>query len=353
MKYHIKIFMAIFSALLVPIKVWSQDTLPVMENFNYPAGLLQNSGSRWIKVSGSTDDLNVVEGNLEYDGYPLNAAGNSIRISGSGTEDDKMFFAAQSAAGATVYASFLLNVENIEGLGSGDYFAALGNGSSTFSARIFIRSNGTCFQLGIARNTSIVAGWDSTNLSPGITYMVAVGYTIVPGSRNDIARLWINPGISADDSIVSAIDSNTAAKDASFIDGFFIRQGSETPNAVIDAIIIKLARIDSNTYAGTKSSGIPRGLVLAQNYPNPFNPVTTIEFSVPVSGYAVMKIFSLSGQVVMAPFKAFVQAGCSNSVLFDGRSLASGVYCYSVEFQPIDAVNYACQRIVKKMILLR
>jgi hypothetical protein len=74
----------------------------------------------------------------------------------------------------------------------------------------------------------------------------------------------------------------------------------------------------------------PDEFVLAQNYPNPFNPSTVIEFVVPQSGFATMKVYNVLGQEVATVFEGNAQAGKINTARFNASSLPSGAYFYTL-----------------------
>jgi hypothetical protein len=92
----------------------------------------------------------------------------------------------------------------------------------------------------------------------------------------------------------------------------------------------------------------PDRLILAQNYPNPFNPSTTIEFAVPQSGFATMKVYNTLGQEVATLFRGEVAAGI-HSVEWSPTNLASGVYVYRLE------VDNSVQHFVatRRLVLMR
>ncbi len=69
--------------------------------------------------------------------------------------------------------------------------------------------------------------------------------------------------------------------------------------------------------------------ILEDNYPNPFNPSTVIRFSLPAAGAVTLKVYDMAGREVATLADRFFEAG-SQSVAFDGSSLASGVYYYSI-----------------------
>jgi hypothetical protein len=74
----------------------------------------------------------------------------------------------------------------------------------------------------------------------------------------------------------------------------------------------------------------PGTFVLTQNYPNPFNPSTVIEFVVPQSGHATMKVYNVLGQEVSTLFEGNAEAGKINTTRFDASNLPSGLYFYTL-----------------------
>jgi alpha-glucosidase (family GH31 glycosyl hydrolase) len=83
---------------------------------------------------------------------------------------------------------------------------------------------------------------------------------------------------------------------------------------------------------------------LYQNYPNPFNPVTTIEFTIPQTGFVSLKVYNLLGEEVATLLSASLLSG-SYKYEWNARGLASGVYFYR-----LDANNHLE---IKKCLLLK
>jgi len=92
-------------------------------------------------------------------------------------------------------------------------------------------------------------------------------------------------------------------------------------------------------------SSTPSTFALLQNFPNPFNPTTMIQFSVPVDGRAVLKIYNTLGQEVSTLFNDNASAGIYHQVQFNASNLASGIYFAQLEF--------AGKMQLKKMLLLK
>jgi Peptidase family C25/Secretion system C-terminal sorting domain len=75
---------------------------------------------------------------------------------------------------------------------------------------------------------------------------------------------------------------------------------------------------------------IPSYYSLEQNYPNPFNPSTTIDYSIPTSGFVTINVYNVLGQEVASLVNEEKQAGVYQ-VNFNGIDLSSGVYIYKLQ----------------------
>jgi hypothetical protein len=83
---------------------------------------------------------------------------------------------------------------------------------------------------------------------------------------------------------------------------------------------------------------------LFQNYPNPFNPATKIDYYLPKSGHTSLRIYDITGKMVSVLVEGKMEKGF-NSIVFDAKSLPSGVYFYILKSN--DFVQS------KKMVLLK
>jgi photosystem II stability/assembly factor-like uncharacterized protein len=107
--------------------------------------------------------------------------------------------------------------------------------------------------------------------------------------------------------------------------------------------IVKYQR-STSLVVNKNEKSIVCGYSIHQNYPNPFNPSTTISFSLPSKSFISLKVFDMLGREVATIVSEQMSAG-SHSVLFNGSSLASGVYYYRLQ-----AGSFAE---TKKLVLLR
>lgn len=108
--------------------------------------------------------------------------------------------------------------------------------------------------------------------------------------------------------------------------------------------------ITTGIAANSKNS--PSTFRVYQNYPNPFNPTTTIEFSLPQSGFVTLKVYNLLGEEVATLLEAHQLAG-RHTVNFDASTLASGLYCYTLTAGDPSTGSGQAFKQSRKMLLLR
>jgi hypothetical protein len=94
-----------------------------------------------------------------------------------------------------------------------------------------------------------------------------------------------------------------------------------------------------------KTTASPDKHSLAQNYPNPFNPTTNIGFTTAKSGKATLDVYSVTGQKIARLFNGLAQQGKTYQVIFDGTSLAAGIYFYKL--------NIGGSQEIRKMALIK
>jgi hypothetical protein len=118
-------------------------------------------------------------------------------------------------------------------------------------------------------------------------------------------------------------------------EGAILRQGLLTEGIYFDNIGVYYIY----TITGVETvSSVPRSqrASLAKVYPNPFNPSTTIEFSVPTAGPAMVRVFDVQGRAVATVVReeslaAGVYRAKWNGMSDTGKELSSGVYFARLE----------------------
>jgi len=154
-----------------------------LEDFDYSAGnLVDVSGGAWLHISGSGQDIQVVNGNLEYGNYHAN--GRMIQM-GQGDCDDRHPIGTQIGA---VYAGMLLRVDDV---GTGDtYFFAFREGSG-YDGRVFVQPGSApgTIQLGINTGAGSDPGVISGDYPTGEVIHIISRFD----NNTDVISLWINP----------------------------------------------------------------------------------------------------------------------------------------------------------------
>ncbi len=109
-----------------------------------------------------------------------------------------------------------------------------------------------------------------------------------------------------------------------------------------DVYILKTNKFE--TAIDHKANLTPDKFSVSQNYPNPFNPQTTIKIEAPKTGIVQIIVYNVIGKRVRTLVNEVLQPG-TYYYKFDGYSLSSGVYYYTVK-----ADNFYE---VKRMVLLK
>ncbi|HMK38062.1 MAG TPA: T9SS type A sorting domain-containing protein [Bacteroidota bacterium] len=202
------------------------------------------------------------------------------------------------------------------------------------------------------------AAWDVANVSPGgfvkkdSTYYVLYGGTTIPswGTQAGLAtskdlHTWVK---QCNHPVISF--GNPGQWDQSWIGGgtllylngkfFYWYCGYSGVWSIGSATSVA----DPLTALPAAPQGIPERTSLEQNYPNPFNPSTNIEFVMPASGRATLKIFDLRGAEVATLQDGTLPAG-RHSYQWNAQGVASGVYFYRLQAAGLSES--------KKMIVIR
>ena len=231
-------YLAILFILFQWKEVNAQRSLPTTDPFDYMTGALQVVGQDWTRISGTSNDLLVTNGNVTYNGY-LAATGRKATMTNGANDDLKLTFVSQSSVGTIVFMAFTMNVLNATGLtSSGTYCFILGSGSNNFAARIYIKSSGTGYLLGISKTSTAPSSWSSL-LTVSSIHLIVMSYEIKSGGSNDVVSMWIDPAITTVQLPAGlSTSSGTDFGGGSAIDGFMLRQATGTPNVSIDDISI-------------------------------------------------------------------------------------------------------------------
>ncbi len=212
------------------------ETLPFTENFEYTAGInITASGNNWAAHSGSgSNAIKVVSPGLSFDGSPHNAVGNAIAITATGEDVNKTFAPVSSGS---IYFSFMLNVTSVP---AADYFIHLASTpvASTFGAKVYIKSQGTGFTLGIAK-TGSSAAYSAVEYGLDTTHYIVVKYTFNTGATDDdLLELFVDPALGGAEPLPTVFKSTGETDFSGSLGAICIRQGSSSPHLTLDALSV-------------------------------------------------------------------------------------------------------------------
>jgi hypothetical protein len=322
------------------------------DNFEYSTGRLTSlSGGNWISYSGDTltNYIQVTAGNLGYSGYPYDSVGNKITIHAvtSSAEDAYREFAPQSPD-CNIYVSFLLKITSSsmspDTSTNGDYFMALLPSTSTTAlvGRVSVKLGSTSskYQIGIRTSSSNTTNWSATELDINSTYLVVLGYNIITGNTNDVAKLWVNPAVPGSEPAADVVQASALATDPSDIARVAIRQGytsashSQTPDADIDAILVGSTWGSVTGVTGAREAVSVASFNLMPCTPNPAVNNTRFSFSLSKPGKVDLSVFNVLGQKVATVYSGEMAAGAHTlNWTLKGQNngqLSNGVYFYKL-----------------------
>ena len=179
-------------------------------------------------------------------------------------------------------------------------------------------------------------GWDKTLIS-GELYQMSVTISQAVNSNPSFFTMPVQIKINT-----SLGDTTVTLFNDVQVQNFQFEVNGEPMSIVFDPgnWILK----NTTTVTGLDNFASPLQYSLEQNYPNPFNPSTTIEYSIPQTGFVSLKVYDVIGNEVATLRKGQEEAG-KHKVDFDASSIHSGVYFYRIESGSFVET--------KKMILLK
>ncbi|MBS1515605.1 MAG: T9SS type A sorting domain-containing protein [Bacteroidetes bacterium] len=339
----------------------------------YDAGLYlsTNNGANWARTPLIAVQINALATNagILYAGATnISGVGGVFRSTNNGTNWDN------TLSGYSVFSLASKDNNIIAGTNGSGIFLSTNGGINWSSTSVTtglvsaIKTMGTRIFAGVGNggvyvSTNNGANWTQTSLNNKTVYAFTIsGSNIFAGTQEgtvhistDNGATWNLTGGLSGNFVLSLASAGSNIFAGVYASGFYhsTNNGANwvqkndglTPGATY---IYALGVKNNFIYAGTLSfslwrrnltvlisdvrqisSAVPENYSLMQNYPNPFNPVTKINFSIPKSGNAVLKVFNSSGMEVETLVNQNLTAG-TYSVDFGNSNLASGIYFYTL-----------------------
>jgi hypothetical protein len=283
------------------------NTLPYSETFPYAVSSSLGVQQKWTNVN-TGDDIVSVANSLTYTG--VTTAGNSVLFSGTGIE---CFTPFTTTTTGTIYTSFLLNVSDLTNVTTdltATYFAGITDNLKGYNARLFVKKNGTQYQLGFD-TASTTTNYDTTLRNVGTAVYVVIGYDFATNALN----AWINPVNGSGPTF--GINPTTPFVN---LGGFMLRQdgAASTPTIIFDELKIGTSLTDLGITLATKQNNEIDGLKV---YPNPVsNGVLHIESN--LNTERTISLFDVLGKQV-------ISTTTSNTTI-NIATLKSGIYIVKI-----------------------
>jgi photosystem II stability/assembly factor-like uncharacterized protein len=306
--------------------------------------LSTNNGTSWTILNKGLTSLNVhsiaVNGSNIFAGTDSNGVflstdnGSSWKAVNNGLNNlnTQRYIYVNSLVvnGSNIFAGISEFVGVYLSTNSGANWNAVNNGlTSTFvyaltfaGTKLFAGTNG-----GVFRSTNNGADWNAVNDSLAANSVLsfafrtngAGGTNLFAGTDNGVFLSTNNGGkwIAANNGLTNTNISSIVLNDQYLFAG--------TSNGVWRRPLSEII-----TGIDNQQNNLPSNYSLQQNYPNPFNPTTTINFSIPKSGFVSIKVFDILGRKVTSLVNENKPVG-NYKVEFNSSKLSSGIYFYRME----------------------
>ena len=260
------------------------NALPYSESFPYAVDASLGAQQKWTNVN-TGDNILTVANSLLYTG--VTSTNNSITFSGTGND---CFTPFTTTTSGTIYAAFLLNVSDMTNVttdGASTFFAGLTDSAKGYNARLFVKKNGTNYQLGFDVSGT-TTNYDATLRNVGDVVYVVIGYDFTTNALN----AWINPVNGSGPTF--GINPTVALTN---LGGFILRQdgAASTPTIIFDELRIVTSLTELSLTLATAQNNIA-GLKV---YPNPVsNGVLHIESN--LNTERTVTLFDVIGKQVLS-----------------------------------------------------
>ena len=180
---------------------------------------------------------------------PLTVTGNKLVVNNTGQDAFSALTAPVTTTdGTSLYTGFTVNVS--AATAGGDYFVHLANPAATsatnFYQRIFVKSSGTGYVIGLASNsgTGAVTTYGTTVLNFGTDYKVVNAWNF---AATDTMNLYVNPTDAVETNNVAEVAGYTwtGAAEPTTLAAVNIRQGGAATGATLTLDELTVA----NTFA--------------------------------------------------------------------------------------------------------
>jgi hypothetical protein len=183
---------------------------------------------------------------------PIQVNSGVVSLGTSG-QDVSAPLASSVTTGGTAYISTLVNVSAAQA--SGDYFVHLANttAGTLFQDRLFVKSSGTGYVLGLQASSSGVV-YGTTVLPFNTATRIVTRYDVVSGDQNDVGYIYVNPTGTDENTNSPYLAATTfaVAENTQTLAAVNLRQGAagSAPTLTVDDLTV------ATTFADAVNPGV-------------------------------------------------------------------------------------------------
>jgi hypothetical protein len=208
---------------------FAQATLVFSDSFNYTVGQNLESQTGWSGLNSGTPPA-IVSGNLTVPGLAA-SSGNMVSWTTGNIKEALGGFTAQTTG--QIFYSFAFRMDQLPTAEA--YSFALSHSNTLYGAAVWLRANGTQFEIGLSNRSNSTANYASTLFDVGTTYFLVGSYNL----DDKTSSLWLTPasntfGLSAPAATLTASGGTAMTT----ISQFLIRGTTGSPAMTMDELRI-------------------------------------------------------------------------------------------------------------------
>ncbi len=311
----------------------SQNVLT--EDFIFdPVDSLENSG-QWHRSGINTEfNVKVITPGLEYIDYVGSGRGNCSLISNDGNGDIVFRNFSSAITTGSAYMSFMFRIDSLPASFSQGYCISYNpnTGGTNLNTSLQIkRLTDTSFDLGIQKVGGFAPLFSNSSFDIHKTYLVVLKYSILPGTGDDSANLYVfETGVPTVEPNIPLVSNNMGddltGQGSVYLNNNYAQNGLRGCLIKIDGIRVgtswETSVLAVLTSAGNEKS---KDELRNENFPNPFQSRTKISFQLPAKGRVKIEIFNASGIKCAELLNKMEESG-NHEVEWDATNMPAGDY---------------------------
>lgn len=287
----------------LPIHLQAQQRY-LEDNFNYNVGDLTDQGG-WLSNRTSTNDLEVQELAMTWDGYATTA--KAVHLPAASADKLSKQFNMDLITSGSVYYSFLLRVQSLDGTNSFIGLGQVGENNMQVYGQVAVKKNAddeTKYHIGVARKSGVASSdWSEEAYAMANDLLVVVKYTFVGAeAKDDEVVLYAAPvSLEQEPQTPTSRHTGTSQMDCPGMNAVMLYPAgtSMNKNAEVSLSALRVASTWEGLFAATPDAPTP---VFSVQYENQGGvlPIQVLQYTQTKARFKV-KAENLTGDVTLVP----------------------------------------------------